>query len=221
MNEKNALEKLHEYRKIIGRVLEAFRGVSFPLVVEVATNTKVEPFDLKDEKDAKLVQELSMLADIIIRKFYEEPIQIKRINEVSNFLEKQLPKIFAQKRDQFQTIKTIEHLSGVGYPDEEVLDIYGRVTYMEIKGTTRPETGSARDFYFTPGAESRKKIRANARHALSSFIITGIPNAFKTIGWKLVDLSKITVSMKPEFNADNTELYRKETVIAERYITEL
>jgi len=221
MIEKNTVEKLREYREIIGRVLDAFRGVSFPIIVEVATNTKVEPFDLKDEKDAKLVQELSMLADIIIRRFYEKPIQIKRINEVSNFLEKELPKIFTENIGQFKVIKTIKHLGGVGYPDEEVLDIYGRATYIEVKGTTRPETGSARDFYFTPGAESKKKIRVDARHALSSFIIKGSPNAFKTIGWKLVDLSKIVVGMKPEFNADNTELYRKETIIAERYISEI
>lgn len=218
MSEKETLDKIRVYREIIARVLEAFKGVSFPIVVEVATDTKVEPFNLKNKEDAKLVEELSMLADMVIRKFYSKPIKIKRINEVSNFLEKELPKVFIEEKNKFNVIKKFEHLGGVGYPDEEIQDIYGRTTYIDIKGTTRPETGSARDFYFTPGAETRKKIKADARHALLSFIISGSPNEFTTTGWILVDLSKISVSMKPEFNADNTELYRKETIIAEGHI---
>jgi hypothetical protein len=219
MNEEDILKKIEEYRGIIGRVLEAFKGISFPIIVEVATNTKVQPFNLGIEEDIKLVEELSKLADITIKKFYENPIQIKRINEVSNLLEKEFPKIFNANKDKFKVLKSVEHLGGMGYPDEKVQDVFGRTTYIDIKGTTRPETGSARDFYFTPLTEAKKKIKVNGRHALSSFIISGTPNAFKTIGWKLVDLSKIKVSMKPEFNADNKELYRKETIIAERYIS--
>jgi ribosomal protein S21 len=218
MSEEEILRKIEEYRGIIGKVLEAFKGISFPIIVEVATDTKVEPFNLKAEEDKKLVEELAKLADITLRRFYENPIRIRRINEVSNFLEREFPKIFNTNREKFEVIKKVEHLGGMGYPDEEILDSFGRTTYVDIKGTTRPETGSARDFYFTPLTEAKKKIRKNARHSLSSFIITGDPNMFRTIGWKLVDLSKIRVSMKPEFNADNKELYRKETIVAERYI---
>jgi hypothetical protein len=52
------------------------------------------------------------------------------------------------------------------------------------------------------------------------FITNGVgPERFKTIGWKLADLSKINVSMKPEFNADNLEIYKKEAIIAQRLIS--
>ena len=44
------------------------------------------------------------------------------------------------------------------------------------------------------------------------------PKTFRTIGWKLVDLSKIFVSMKPEFNTDNRELYKREAIITENWI---
>lgn len=212
------LKKLEEYRGIIGKVLEAFKEVSFPIIVEVATNTKIEPFNLETREDRELVKELSTLAKLVIKKFRQTPIHIKRINEVSNFLENEFPKIFNANKRKFTTLKEVEHLRGTGYPDERILDAYGRMLYIDIKGTTRPETGSARDFYFTPLTEAKKKIIVNAKHALSSFIISGSPNNFRTIGWKLVDLSKIKVHMKPEFNADNKELYRKDTVIAEIHL---
>jgi hypothetical protein len=37
-------------------------------------------------------------------------------------------------------------------------------------------------------------------------------------GWKLVDLHKINVHMKPEFNCDNLEIYRRDAIIAEHFL---
>ena len=54
------------------------------------------------------------------------------------------------------------------------------------------------------------------------FVIKEIePKVFKTVGWKMVDLSKVYVRMKPKFNADNKELYKKEALIAESWIEKL
>lgn len=54
------------------------------------------------------------------------------------------------------------------------------------------------------------------------FVIREVePQQFKTVGWKLVDLSKIKVTMKPEFNTDNKEIYIKEAVIEERWVEEI
>jgi len=41
------------------------------------------------------------------------------------------------------------------------------------------------------------------------------PNIFLVIGWKLVDLSRIKISLKLEFNVDNPNIYTKEAIIME------
>ncbi|GAB4302121.1 MAG: hypothetical protein Kow0090_17690 [Myxococcota bacterium] len=38
---------------------------------------------------------------------------------------------------------------------------------------------------------------------------------FIITGWRLIDLFNVKVSMKPESNADNLELYKKENIILE------
>ena len=229
-----AEERLEEYRKIVQKILEAFHGVPFPIIVESTTNTKAEIIDLSNEKDKTLVKELSELADLVAIKYNKTNIdkysyqRIKgklpknfRPNEVSIILEHKLPQIFSLNRSKFKVIREIRHFTQTGYPDEKVVDIYGRVTFVEIKATTRPDEGSPRDFYFTPLENTKSKVNVNGRHLLLGFIIKEVqPKVFRTVGWKLVDLTKIKVSMKPEFNADNREIYKKEAIIAENWIGE-
>ena len=218
MDEYRRLKLLEDYRGLVKRIIEAFRDVPFPIIVEMATDTQVEPFDMSRDEDKVLVKELSKLADMVMFTFNTNPINKRRINEVSNFLERQIPLIFNQNRGHFRIIKTIKYLGRVGYPDGKIVDVYDRVIYLEIKATQRPDVGSPRDFYFTPLEETKRKITASGKHCLLGFIISGQPGNFRTIGWKLVDLSKIRVNLKPEFNADNRELYRRETILAENYI---
>lgn len=208
-------DKLKEYREVIGKILKAFEKVSFPVIVEATTNTRVEVFDLKTTEDRTLVRELSQLANLTMWKFHESSISVARINEVSNYIEKVLPDMFRSSRSEFKVIDNVEFLGRTGYPDEKITEVTGRITYIEVKATKRPDTGSPRDFYFTPLEKTRKKVRESGRHALLGFIIRGEPHAFKTVGWKLSDLSKIEVSIKPEFNADNKEIYKREAIVAE------
>ena len=226
------LRKLEEYRKIVQKILEAFSNVPFPIIVELATDKKIEQIDLSKDEDQRLIDEISRLADIVAQKFNKDPIdkfkygEIRnkvpknfRPNEVSVYLEYMFPKIFNKNKDKFKVIKDVEHLTKTGYPDEKIVDVYGRVTFIEIKATTRPDEGSPRDFFFTPLENTRDKISEDGRHILIGFVIKEIePKVFKTVGWKMVDLSKVYVRMKPEFNADNRELYKKEALIAESWI---
>lgn len=136
--------------------------------------------------------------------------------------EQLFPLGFEELKSGLSFIRTIRALPAAGYPDAEVVDNLGRTTYVEIKATTRPNEGSPRDFFFTPLGNTRAKVTKDGRHLLLSFI-TREPEArkFNVIGWKLADLSKIIVSMKPEFNADNLEIYKKEAIIAQRDLQDI
>lgn len=218
MSDENLLRELEEYRSIIRKVLEAFENIPFRIVIKIATDRDVERFDLSDAKNKALLEELKLLADITTRHFHENPITISRINEVSNFLEEQVPNIFLDNKSQFSIIREVEHLQGSGYPDLVVIDSYDRYTYIDIKATQRPNTGSPRDFYVTPLEKTREKISHDGRHCVLGFIISGEPSNFKITGWKLVDLYNVRLRMKPEFNCSNLELYRSENILAENYI---
>ena len=65
---KMSEEKLEEYKKIVQKILEAFHGVPFPIIVESTTNTKAETVNLSDEKDKKLIEEISKLAKIVAKE---------------------------------------------------------------------------------------------------------------------------------------------------------
>ncbi len=54
-------EKVEEYRRIIKGILEAFQNVPFYVIIEVATDKKVETFDLNNDNDKLLINELKIL----------------------------------------------------------------------------------------------------------------------------------------------------------------
>ena len=67
-----------------------------------------------------------------------------------------------------------------------------------------------------------RKLTQMVFYLLLGFIIREIePEKFITIGWKLVNLSKIKVSIKAEFNADNLEIYKPEAIIKEEWLEKL
>jgi len=67
-----------------------------------------------------------------------------------------------------------------------------------------------------------EKIDSDGFHLLLGFIIKETKHEkFITIGWKLVDLSKIKVSLKAEFNADNLEIYKSEAIIKKEWLEKL
>jgi len=61
-----------------------------------------------------------------------------------------------------------------------------------------------------------RKIDSDAYHLLLGFILEKTaPNVFLVTGWKLVDLSRISVSLKLEFNTSNPAIYSKDAVLLE------
>lgn len=157
--------------------------------------------------------------NLITRSTYKSIVGITpksfRPNEVGKILEYEISNV----PSKFKIIKQIIPLKQVGYPDVKIVETYGRVIFVDIKATTRPDVGSPRDFYYSSKEKTIEKIDADAIHLLLGFIIKEVkPENFKSIGWKLIDLSKINVSIKVEFNTDNLEIYKKESIIVENWL---
>ena len=97
-----------------------------------------------------------------------------------------------------------------GYPDLRITDVEsGLVCYLDPKLV---EEGSAestfRSFYFEPKNETLK-ITDDAVHLLAGIEHDGKDRQWKFTGWRLIDLSKLRVRLKAEFQASNADLYRK------------
>ena len=183
------------------------------------------------KKNSDLIDDISIIARVITNRYYKTPItrdiyklvidkkpKAFRPNEVGRILEYEIyntPK-------KFTAISRIQPLKQVGYPDVKIIEKTGRITFIDIKATTRPDVGSPRDFYYSTKEKTLEKINSDGFHLLLGFIIREIePEKFITIGWKLVDLSKIKVSIKAEFNADNLEIYKPEAIIKEEWLERL
>jgi len=220
------MKRMKEYQKVIRDILSAFRNVSFPIIVESSTGFKVISIDKKD--DANLIDDMSYIANTITTRYYKNLINRSlykniigitpksfRPNEVGKILEYEIPNI----PTKFKIIKEIIPLKQVGYPDIKIIENSGRVIFIDIKATTRPNVGSPRDFYYSTKEKTLEKINSDGIHLLLGFVTREVkPEHFITVGWKLVDLSKINVSIKAEYNADNLEIYKREAIIAENWV---
>ena len=130
--------------------------------------------------------------------------------------------IWKRNSRRFKVISKVQPLKQVGYPDVKIIENTGRISFVDVKATTRPDVGSPRDFYYSTKEKTLEKINSDGFHLLLGFIIRETePEKFITIGWKLVDLSKIKVSIKAEFNADNLEIYKPEAIIKEEWLERL
>lgn len=200
MQVKDALLQLTE-------ITTEMQGISFKDVVEVTSKHLFYPINLNQVEDKELIGNLTASCKSFLalcnknkRRFYGD-----RINEVSKAIENEfvaeIPKIGLKTRI----------LSAQGYPDIELIDKHNRVTYLEIKVSSKMEQSGFRTFYYTSG----KKIEHDARHLLLGLLITEERDKYwKIQEWTLTDLSKLTVYLKSEFNASNIDIYKEQSIIA-------
>ncbi len=143
----------------------------------------------------------------------DSPVRkLRRINESSRFFENGLLARLNATSGMSCAIPTKR--AGVhqrsGYPDLRITDTAsGTVFYLDPKLV---EKGSAADtlrtFYFEPKNETLK-ITDDAVHLLAGIEHDGHEGQWTFTGWRLVDLSTLTVRLKAEFQASNVDLYRK------------
>ncbi len=201
-------------------VIENARGltdVPFAEVIEGATGQRVLPLDAG--RDASLLEQLATIADSLLGELNSQPVEERpeRINEVSDDVEDRLrQEINAAGVFRCDVPRTAAgDAQRSGYPDLHIQKATdGVVYYLDVKLHSKQQRNSTlRTFYYSP-AESTGKVNEPAVHLLIGFEHDGEGRATRRFtGWRLVDLSRVRLHLKAEFNAPNREIYSNESVI--------
>lgn len=203
MQNNEMKKRMENYERIIREILGAFSKLEFHIVVESTIHKKIIPIDKNDEKDKLLLEDIYTIVNDFAIQYNKTPITFTlykslvkppkpksfRNNEVGVFADKIIPSFFEKNKDKLKIINSFERLQLMGYPDEKITDKYGRVTYLEVKATSRRDVGSPRDFFFSPLKNSKKKIRDDGHHLLLCFdTFERKEKEFIITGWCLIDL---------------------------------
>lgn len=227
LTKSDMASELQTYRETVKRMLDVFRDVPFHMIVQAATNHQVIPLTRNSAATKQLIDDIRLVVNSFAKRHHTAPIDRQsyfavvgkhpkafRNNEIGKYVDHAIPAHFRPGMAGVKLISQFERLGGSGYPDSVITDKNGATTFVEIKATTRRNEGSARDFYFTPSETSRRKITADGHH-----LLLGVdteerePGRFFINGWCLVDLHDMRVTIKPEFNADNTGIYLPELIV--------
>ncbi len=210
--------ELHEAQlaqlKELARVfLRPMGKLPFAVVVEAMTGHAVLPVDLA--RDGALLDALAKACAQTVADSLRAPITANRPNDVSVQIERRLQKQLESEGALVEMPRAKSGRSGGGYPDR-LLWLDEEPSYLEVK-VSREENisqGSARNFFYQPVANS--KIRHAARHLLADFALREkSEKSWILTAWKIADLFYLRVKLKPEYNADNLEIYRDELVLLE------
>ncbi|MGR3985381.1 MAG: hypothetical protein OD817_09090 [Gammaproteobacteria bacterium] len=204
------LAQLKEAAKIFLRPRDK---LPFSVVVEAMTGKEVLPMT-ESAHDRSLLNALAESCVRMVASSVRRPFAANRPNDVSAQVEKRLHTELESDSISVETPRSATGRGGgSGYPDRLLLYQDAR-TYLEVKVSREQniDQPSARNFFFKPSAHS--KIRHSARHLLAGFSLREISAKSWTLtGWKIVDLFGLRVSLKPEYNAANPEIYREDLVL--------
>ncbi|MDD5199191.1 MAG: hypothetical protein PHC88_05255 [Terrimicrobiaceae bacterium] len=197
---------------------EALHGVSFAEVLKVATGHRILPVNPREQ--AGLLSQLGSALDAALAELNDPAHPIHgagRVNEASRFVEdeirRQLNALPGWKCSVPLTSGGREQRSG--YPDLRVVTDRGVIFYLDPKLYARGgRAGSLRTFYYEPKALTGK-IHDDAIHLIAGIEHDGADaRSLRLRRWELIDLSRLKVQLKAEFQASNRDLYRDETVVA-------
>jgi len=143
--------------------------------------------------DKEVIDELFITSKDVVEWAKLQDFTRLRVNEICNRLEAELRVRLGGK---------IPERKMAGYPNI-LIERGGKSYYIEVKLADVSRLNSRlRTFYYEP--TELAKVKRDAWHILVGFI-----HRNKIVqGFKIVDLSKIRVALKNEFNADNRELYK-------------
>ncbi len=199
-------------RSLLGENLSD-RTFDFATIAEACSGKKVLPLETSPAHQRVTAAIHRALAETLVDLNQpSSPVrQLRRINEASKFFEdgihtrlSEVPGLICEippNRDGDRQRS--------GYPDLKITDRETNlVFYLDPKLV---EQGSAestfRTFYFEPKNETLK-INDDAVHLLVGIEHDGHDREWNFTGWRLVDLSKLRVRLKAEFQASNAEIYQ-------------
>ena len=209
-----------ELEGVIAQMLKPLKDLPLSVVIEGLSGCEVIEYDNANEKDKKVLENLKKCAENVLETINKEGILRPRPNEVGNDIEPFVKDELSRLGYDAYTPTTINgKKKSVGYPDIEFIDEFKRTNYLECKTFNIDNINTTqRSFYLSPSDDF--KITKNAHHFGISFEIyveksIGNKHLYKVKNWKILDLSKLKLDVKYEFNADNKRLYVKEIIIVE------
>ncbi|MFM2221678.1 MAG: hypothetical protein RLZZ553_1426 [Verrucomicrobiota bacterium] len=191
------------------------RTFSFVDVVRASTGKSVIPLDPQNPAHQRICTGVRMALDasMVELSLPNSPVrQLRRINEASRFFEdlllQKINRTPGLRCEIPRTKSGLEQRSG--YPDLKIIDTAtGLIAYLDPKLV---ETGSLkstlRTFYYEP-KDTTVKINDDALHLLCGILHDGKEGRWTFQSYHLVDLSKLRVRLKAEFQASNADLYSK------------
>ncbi len=218
MKEKD--DYIKQLEDTIAKFMAPLEGIPFPIAIKAISGHEVIPFDRGNKQDLDLLEKLCQGADIAGKQAFQDGIFRKRPNEVGNDIEPYVKTALKTIGLQADTpITQRQRRQAMGYPDIEVIDSYGRITYLECKTYNLANIGTTqRAFYFSPSRESCK-VTADARHLVMSFQIEMAQRrgqqAYVPVHWRIYSTDSMVVQVKHEFNASNRQIYKQEALLAE------
>ena len=215
-----AEEKKSDATEFLGWLLQEDRdlkGINFSEVLAATSGKKIIPIDPATDKP--WIQKLGEILDRTLAKLNDpsHPIHSAgRINEASRFIEDELlAECSAVERWSCGIPKTaLGEEQRSGYPDLRLVLEDGSVVYLDPKlHAAKSRDSSLRTFYYEPKTTTGK-VHDDARHLLVGVQHNeGQGGQLRFEGWELVDVSKIKVRLKAEFQASNKDMYRDETIV--------
>lgn len=209
-------EYVKNLENIIKQMLKPLKGIPFSLIIESISGKKVIPFNVSDNQDKIVLEKLMLVASNACKEINKNGIKRDRVNEVGNDIE-------VYVRNELNKINYKAYIpssrdgtkKSVGYPDIEFKDEFNRTNYLECKTyNIKNVNATQRTFYFSPS--NNFKINSDAHHFLISFEMFQFKvNFFKTKSWKIINLDKLLVDVKYEFNTNNKVLYDHKIILAQ------
>lgn len=209
-----------ELQGVISKMLKPLKGLELGIIIEGLSDKKVIPFDYKSTKDKKVLTKLILVAKNSLKAINQKGIIRPRPNEVGNDIEKFVKDAFLDIKYEATTPTTNSGSSkSSGYPDITFIDEFNRINYLECKTYNIDNISTTqRSFYLSPSSDF--KVTEDAHHFGISFEIyvdsvVKEGNIYKAKHWKILDLSKLELDVKYEFNSDNKRLYNSNLILAE------
>lgn len=192
-------------------------GIAFGDVLAATSGKKILTVD--PATDTPWLDKLAASLDRTIAALNDpsHPIHsVGRINEASRHIEDQLLKELNSIPGWICTIpKTADGKEQrSGYPDLRLEIEDGRVVYLDPKLYARDSRDSSlRTFYYEPKTTTAK-VHDDAIHLLVGVAHnSGEGGSLRFEKWDLVDVSRIRVRLKAEFQASNRDLYNTESIV--------
>lgn len=194
------------------------KEVPFSQVLTATTGKKIIPVD--PASDRPWLDRLGKNLDEVLAALNDPSQGIHkagRINEASRFIEDRL--LVELNREPGWNCAIPRTGAGEeqrsGYPDLRLTMENGEVVFLDPKlYEDGSGTSTLRTFYYEPKTTTNK-VHEDARHLLVAVRHNGKTGGdLRLLGWELIDVSRIRVRLKAEFQASNHDMYHQENVVA-------